>query len=487
MAWGLDIVCAQVTYVSGEYCICNSRAFRTIAVAAALTVLSFDASGAKAWEVILDRVPAYASPSDNPGAELEIVIPADVPSLKGMPSNLIGFRSLLVEWLGEESRRHYTFVAVVEVPSARRVPRVMIEAASGFLRTGNVLEITFAVRASPTTSSGASYTARVASGKARGLSGGKGTRSKALREPMSDALDAFLRDFRDRILYMNPTTPPVPPERALTPRAEPAVEVPLTGRPTGRRWAVLVGISEYESPSFSRLSYADADAEAFSEELRRLGWPRGQIKLLTNKEATKRNIGIALEGWLTLASTDDLILLFWAGHGYADPANARNVYFACHDTDLSSPPTGFRMDRVRNIIDERNARNVILVADTCHAGKIITRGDGRGAKLVLDVMRKDGKVPKGWIFMVGASTAQESVEHPAWSNGAFTYSILQGLRGEADGNGGLLDGRVTMGELKAYVLETMPDITRRVLGVAKHPFIISDVGDQAIWELSLAD
>jgi hypothetical protein len=267
-----------------------------------------------------------------------------------------------------------------------------------------------------------------------------------------------------------------------------------TGKPGGsasNSWAVVIGISKYlysGQNGLTNLIFADDDARAFARSLRSIGWSESHIKLLVNEEATHRNIMIALESWLTKAGPGDQIVLFWAGHGFPDPDDPERVYFVCHDTDIAIPATGYRMDRVRAALEERKARNVILLADACHAGKLITRGEGYGSiARGINVMQKKQDLPKGWIFMVGADTDRQAVEHTSWKNGAFTHSLLKGLSGAADGfqSAGEKDGIVTMGELKDYMNTSMPDETQRVLGVAKRPIIATSVGDPGIWELTL--
>jgi hypothetical protein len=256
-------------------------------------------------------------------------------------------------------------------------------------------------------------------------------------------------------------------------------------------YAVVVGISEYKYSgrgALTDLIYADDDAREIVKTLKALGWPDSRIRLLINKEATKRNIEIALESWLTKAGQNDLILLYWSGHGFPDPEVPEKVYFACYDTNPYIPPTGYRMDKVRTSLEERNVRNVILFADTCHAGKLITRGD-KAISIVphIEKMRQEQNIPSGWIFMVGADSDRLAVENSSWTNGAFTHCLIKALSGEADGfeSIGPKDGRVTMGELRGYLNSAMPDTTQQVLGVAKRPIITTSTGDPSIWNLSL--
>jgi len=258
-----------------------------------------------------------------------------------------------------------------------------------------------------------------------------------------------------------------------------------------QNWAIIIGISKYKysgKNGLKNLIFADDDAKAFARVLINLGWKEDHIKLLLNEEATQRNIMIALESWLTKAGSNDQIVLFWAGHGFADPEDPEKVYFACYDTNISIPATGYRMDRVRAALEERETRNVVLFADTCHAGKLITRGD-RGLSIVPEIekMRRESNVPKGWIFMVGADTDRKAIEHTSWKNGAFTHCLVKALSGEADGyeSVGPKDGIVTMAELRAYLNSAMPEETQRVLGVAKRPVITTSTGDPHIWDLTL--
>jgi len=105
----------------------------------------------------------------------------------------------------------------------------------------------------------------------------------------------------------------------------------------------------------------------------------------------------------------------------------------------------------------------------------------------VDTIQRKRPLPKGWIWMVSSETDRQAIEHSSWSNGAFTYCLLQALGGAADGHesAGPRDGAVTMGEVRAYMRSVMPRETRRVLGVAKHPQIITSSGDPDIWNLTL--
>ena len=105
-----------------------------------------------------------------------------------------------------------------------------------------------------------------------------------------------------------------------------------------QHWAVVVGISKYAysgSNGLTDLIFADDDARTFARVLMRLGWRQGHIKVLVNEEATKRNITIALESWLTKAGPKDRLVLFWAGHAFPDPEDPEKIYFAGMEISVS--------------------------------------------------------------------------------------------------------------------------------------------------------
>ena len=260
-----------------------------------------------------------------------------------------------------------------------------------------------------------------------------------------------------------------------------------------KKFALIIGISNYENQGkdgLTNLLFADDDANDFSKALEKIGWSSSHIKKLVNEEATKRNIQIALESWLTKAGPNDVIVVFWAGHGFPDPEDPQKVYFACYDTEISIPATGYRMDRVRRSLEERRVRNVLFFGDTCHAGKLITRGERQNSVAShLKALREQKKIPKGWIFMVGAETDRYALESSSWSNGAFTHCLIEGIQGKADGfeSMGKKDGIVTMRELQGYLNAVMPEKTQKAIGVARRPLITTTTGDSSIWDLSLED
>lgn len=258
------------------------------------------------------------------------------------------------------------------------------------------------------------------------------------------------------------------------------------------RWAVIVGIAKYELSGqgvVTDLAFAERDAQDFSKALENLGWGSDHITLLTNEKATKRAIEKALETWLRRAGPNDQIVLFWSSHGWPDPQDPEKAYFACYESNPADPSSGFRMDRVRQTLEERGARNVIVIADTCHSGKVIRSSDSKGISVVpaLEAMQKNEQVPKGWVFIASADPDRKAYEDKAWKNGALTHVLLEGLSGKADGykSAGAKDGVVTLGELRVYITDRMAEETLNIVGARLLPLFYTTSGDPEIWNLTL--
>ena len=95
-------------------------------------------------------------------------------------------------------------------------------------------------------------------------------------------------------------------------------------RSKSNSYALVIGISDYQDPLIPDLSFADADAQRFSDFLQS---PSGgnikseQISLLLNDEATCGNVHQALDQLLEKAKKNDKVYIFFSGHGDVESIN----------------------------------------------------------------------------------------------------------------------------------------------------------------------
>ena len=250
------------------------------------------------------------------------------------------------------------------------------------------------------------------------------------------------------------------PERLLGPAAPPE-------KVAGERYAVIVGISRYGhgGMGFSNLRFASRDATAFRDFLLSPGggsFKPDNIRFLVDQAATSENVRSALFTFLTKPRPEDMVVIYWAGHGAPDPNDRRNLYLLTYDTraeDMGG--TAFPMWQLQDVFGRiLKAKRVITFTDSCHSYGIsgqALRASAAENNLVNQYLSRYAS--EGDRAVVTASDiSQLSYEGEDWGggHGVFTFYLLRGLEGEADAN---QDGTVTAGELFAYVRDRVSKAT----------------------------
>ncbi len=229
---------------------------------------------------------------------------------------------------------------------------------------------------------------------------------------------------------------------------------------TGRKFAVVIGISRYKyhDGGLTDLKYADADARSvrdFLQEREGGNFSASDIFYLENEQATLDAVRTGLRNFLPRAGPADLVFFFIAGHGAPDPYAPQNLYFLLSDSKVADMPnTALPMDEVKQVLNQNlRAQRVIAFIDTCHSaglsgGKLVlTRGlENNLVNLYAAQLFKE----RGTAVLTSSDINEISHESEQWGggHGIFTMALLEGLRGDADLN---RDHLVTAGELFRYV------------------------------------
>ena len=112
------------------------------------------------------------------------------------------------------------------------------------------------------------------------------------------------------------------------------------------------------------------------------------------------------------------------------------------------------------------AQKQLIVLDACQSGGAVESFASRGAtqeRAIIQLARSAGTV-----LLASTGTQQYATEFASLSHGVFTYALLQGLNGEADG-GNPKDGKITVKELEAYLNDRVPELTKKYRGTAQYP------------------
>ena len=229
-----------------------------------------------------------------------------------------------------------------------------------------------------------------------------------------------------------------------------------------QRWAVVIGIGEYASPDIPDLRFATADAQSVYDFLTSPAagpFESDHILFLKDAEATGAELREALFVFLQQADWDDLVFIYYAGHGAPDPNRPDNLYLLPHDADLDAlAATGFPMWDVKTALRRQiAAERVIVVADACHsAGTADGDALGGGANAIAGSFTQLFE-PSRRLMMTAADTNEFSLEDARWEgHGVFTYFLLEGLKGAGDLDA---NGIVTFTELYGFVSEKVVGAT----------------------------
>jgi Caspase domain len=231
------------------------------------------------------------------------------------------------------------------------------------------------------------------------------------------------------------------------------------------KWGLIIGISNYKDTQIPKLRYSVADAKAFYD------WcisPDGgkyspsRVKILLDQEATARNIRNALFVWLRQALEEDMVTIYFAGHGSSEsPDSNTNLFLLPYDVNYNDvASTGFPMWDIETALRRFvKAKKVVVIADACHSGGIgqafdVARRTNRAIKVnpISSGLQNLSKIGDGVCVISASDEKQLSQESQNWGggHGVFTYFLLKGLEGEADYNN---DNRVTLGELIPFLSE----------------------------------
>jgi hypothetical protein len=220
-----------------------------------------------------------------------------------------------------------------------------------------------------------------------------------------------------------------------------------------KRWAVVIGVGQYEAENIPDLDFAPSDARAVRDFLQSdAAGPFDEVLYLENEQATGAAMREALFVFLQQADWDDLVVIYYAGHGAPDPGRPDNLYLLPTDTKLDAlAATGFPMWDVKTALRRQiAAERVIVIADACHSagtadGETVGGSDSNeiagGFQQLFSPSRR--------LMMTAADTNEFSLEDARWGgHGVFTHFLLDGLRGAGDLDS---NGIVTFTELFQHV------------------------------------
>lgn len=138
----------------------------------------------------------------------------------------------------------------------------------------------------------------------------------------------------------------------------------------GRYHALVIGNDQYRQ--WTPLRTAIADAEAMSKVLHE----RYGFRVTMLKDADRKQILKTLNDYRKTLSDQDHLLVYYAGHGFLEPEIDRG-YWIPVEGDLFDNTDWIEFPAVTDLLELIPARQILVVADSCFAGKLTRSAIGR--------------------------------------------------------------------------------------------------------------
>lgn len=232
---------------------------------------------------------------------------------------------------------------------------------------------------------------------------------------------------------------------------------------------IVVGINQYENAKLN-LNYAIADATAFKDEIHKDATSvLSNVKtyFVADDNANTDGIKNAFTQVQNTALPGDIFIFYYAGHGvistrdkefYLVPTNVSNLSNA--DDELAQK--GISSKDLQQFAVNIPAQKQVFILDACQSAgafEKILQQSGDQQKSLAIVARSTGT---HWLAASGSQ--QYANEFGDLGHGAFTYVLLDGLKGKA-----ALNKMITVIGLRNYLQTNVPELLKKYAGTPQYP------------------
>ena len=245
----------------------------------------------------------------------------------------------------------------------------------------------------------------------------------------------------------------------------------------GKAYIITVGVNRYQNKAWD-LRFAANDARTVQrllvEKIKQTGEYAEVIgvSLVSSsdthegeKKATKANFKVALAEIARRVRPEDLVMIFFSSHGYAD----KHGQFYLFPTDIGE---GGEKEINATVLDKAisseelsewlrgvDAGAMVMVIDACQSAGTVKGESGEEFKPGPMGSRGLGQLAydKGMQILAASQADDFAFEVEELQHGLLTYALMKdGVEGrKADLN---RDGQITLGEELAYALERVPKL-----------------------------
>ncbi|MBP7809413.1 MAG: caspase family protein [Bacteroidia bacterium] len=243
-------------------------------------------------------------------------------------------------------------------------------------------------------------------------------------------------------------------------------------------YLVVIASEKFKNTKFD-LSYAVKDASDVSKTMvNSKSFGKIEVKKLFNKSFTTDSVKL-LKDFFAKATINDVVMVFFAGHGYLD--DDLSYYFPTHYTDFTDPKiNSVNFKEFETLFKTMKPIRKLMFVDACFSGEVDEDiyemdGDDKPQKDKRDIrisgttfvqstaleMSKsifsDLRQNSGATIISSAGGTEAAFEGEKWNNGLFTHCLIDGMtKGKADAN---KDQKIMLSELQKFVAEEVNQLS----------------------------
>lgn len=251
----------------------------------------------------------------------------------------------------------------------------------------------------------------------------------------------------------------------------------LTKRP--KSIGVVFGIRKYDD--LPDAPYADKDGEIMKDYFEKVLGVE-QVIIYTNEEVNGfifDDIFNPVNGELQKAVVkgETEVFVYYSGHGLPDKTGDNTYLFPSSGKAWALEAQGYNTDKMYENLSTLGAKHVYVLMDACFSGASKSTEKIQTKNLIAQKGVKIKPKNQSWnenpLFTVITSSTNEetSLGFDASETGLFTYFLCAGLQGKADANN---DHRITLGELKTYVINNVTATSRKISSGVQTPQFTGD-------------
>lgn len=237
------------------------------------------------------------------------------------------------------------------------------------------------------------------------------------------------------------------------------------------RYALVIGITQYQSSKMSRLPKAASDAETLAQVLEQYGgfsvkrlperWNAEKkcFEISGDRAVTAADVGQELRSLLLERATKNEALIYFAGHGFtfSDTLGQQKGVLATSDCQVEMAGNqvidykyGISLASLNELIQQSDLSSLVMLLDCCHSGYFLE------SQLVQTTLTAFS-TQRDYYLMAACRTFETAKSFTGEPNSYFTGAVLKGLASEnANRNRRVSGDRLfdyISGELKSGVQE----------------------------------